>query len=50
MVILAYPDPNKDYRIYTDASDQSIGTCLSQMVYDKKIWERGRKTNLLTVP
>ena len=36
MVILAYPDPNKDYRLYTDASDQSIGACLSQMVYDKK--------------
>ena len=36
MVILAYPDPNKEYRLYTDASDQSIGVCLSQMVYDKK--------------
>ena len=37
MIILAYLDPNKDYGLYTDASDQSIGTCLSQMVYDKKM-------------
>ena len=36
MVILAYPDPNKEYRLYTDASDQSIGACLSQLVYDEK--------------
>ena len=36
MVILAYPDPNKDYKLYTDASDQSIGACLSQMVYDRR--------------
>ena len=35
-VILAYPDPNKDYKLYTDASDQSIGACLSQMVCDQK--------------
>lgn len=38
MVILAYSDPNKDYRLYTDISDQLIGACLSQ--------ERGRKNNL----
>ena len=36
MVILAYPDPNKDYKLYTDASDQLIGACLSQMVYDRR--------------
>ena len=36
MVILAYPDPNKDYRLYPDASDQSIGVCLYQMVCDEK--------------
>lgn len=36
MVILAYPNPNKAYRLYTDASDQSIGACLTQMVYDKE--------------
>ena len=36
MVILPYPDPNKDYKLYTDASDQSIGACLSQMVYDRR--------------
>jgi len=41
MVILAYPDPNKDYRLYTDASNFSIGACLTQRVYveleDKEI-------------
>ena len=36
MVILAYPDPNKDYRLYTDASDQSIGVSLYQLVYDQE--------------
>ena len=36
MVVLACPHPNKDCRLYPDASDQSIGTCLSQMVYDEK--------------
>ena len=36
IVIFAYPDPNKEYWLYTDASDQSIGTCLSQLVYDQE--------------
>ena len=35
MGLLAYPDPNKDYRLYTDASDRSIGACLTQQVYDQ---------------
>ena len=32
MVILAYPDPNQDYELYTNASDQSI----VPLVYDHK--------------
>ena len=36
MVILVYHDPNKDYRLYTDATVQSICACLSQLVYDQK--------------
>ena len=36
MVILAYPEWNKDYRLYSDISDQSIGACLSQLVYDQE--------------
>ena len=35
MVTLAYPDPNKDYKLYTDASDFCIGACLTQQVYDE---------------
>lgn len=40
MVMLAYPDTNKGYRLYTDASDYAIGATLSQMVYDP---EEGRE-------
>ena len=36
MMILAYPDPNKEYWLYTNASDQYIGICLSQLVYDQE--------------
>ena len=36
MVILVYPDPNRDYGLYTYTSDESIGACLSQMLYDQK--------------
>lgn len=35
VVILAYPDTNKQYKLYTDASDRSIGACLTQQVYDQ---------------
>ena len=28
--LLAYPDPNKPYTLYTDASDTCIGACLTQ--------------------
>lgn len=28
--LLAYPDPNKPYTLYTDASNSYIGTCLTQ--------------------
>ena len=28
--LLTYPDPNKPYFLYTDASDTSIGACLAQ--------------------
>ena len=28
--LLAYPDPNKPYTLYTDASDSCIGACLTQ--------------------
>ena len=36
MVILAYPNPNNDYKLYTDASELSIGARLSQIVFDQK--------------
>ena len=29
-------DSNKDYRRYSDTSDQSIGACLSPLFYDQK--------------
>ena len=35
MVILAYPDPNKNYKLYTDASDFCIGACLTQQFFDE---------------
>ena len=28
--LLVYPDPNKPYTLYTDASDTCIGACLTQ--------------------
>ena len=28
--LLVYPDPNKPYVLYTDASDKCIGSCLVQ--------------------
>ena len=31
--MLTYPDPNKPYILYTDASDECIGACLTQ-IYD----------------
>jgi hypothetical protein len=30
--LLVYPDPNKTYVFYTDASDTCIGACLTQEV------------------
>ena len=36
-VILAYPDPSKPYKLYTDASDLAIGACLTQEIYDPKL-------------
>ena len=33
--LLAYPDPNKPYILYTDASDSCIGACLTQPSDDK---------------
>ena len=30
MIVLAYPDPTKGYKLYTDASDFAIGACLTQ--------------------
>ena len=35
MVTLAYPDPSREYRLYTDASNHSIGACLTQCVVDE---------------
>ena len=32
MAILGYNDSNKNYRLYTNASDQSIGVYLSHLV------------------
>ena len=29
--VLTYPDPNKPYILYTDASDECIGACLTQI-------------------
>ena len=43
MVVLAYPDPNKRYKLYTDASDHTIGACLTQEVYDEDIGEEVEK-------
>ena len=34
--VLAYPDPNKPYILYTDASDTCIGACLSQIDEETK--------------
>ena len=36
-VILAYPDPSKPYKLYTDASDLAIGASLTQEVYDPEL-------------
>ena len=35
-VTLVYPDPNKAYKLYTDASDHAIGACLTQESWDEK--------------
>ena len=33
--LLAYPDPNKPYTLYTDASNSCIGACLTQEIDDE---------------
>lgn len=35
-VVLAYPDLNKEYKLYMDASDLVIGACLTQQIYDEE--------------
>ena len=39
--LLCYPDPNKPYVLYTDASDTCIGACLTQDCYgdEKPIYD-----------
>lgn len=32
--LLSYPDPNKEYILYTDASDTAVGACLVQPMDD----------------
>ena len=34
--LLAYPDPNKPYTLYTDASNYCIGACLTQACEDEE--------------
>ena len=34
--LLAYPDPNKPYTLYTDASNSCIGACLTQACEDEE--------------
>ena len=41
--LLAYPDPNKPYILYTDASDTCIGACLVQECDEKEEWIPGIK-------
>ena len=36
--LLAYPDPNKPYTLYTDASNSCIGACLTQEIDDEDIY------------
>ena len=42
--LLAYPDPNKPYVLYTDASDTCIGACLTQAVEGDDFKINGVKT------
>ena len=41
--LLAYPDPNRPYILYTDASDTCVGACLVQECDDKEEWVPGIK-------
>ena len=34
--LLAYPDPNKPYSLYTDASNSCVGACLTQACEDEE--------------
>ena len=36
VTLLAYPDPNKPYTLYTDASKSCIGACVTQACEDEK--------------
>ena len=36
--LLAYPDPNKPYTLYTDASNTCIGACLTQESDDQELF------------
>ncbi len=40
ILLLDYPDPNKPYVLYTDASDKCIGSCLTQLVPDDNAPEK----------
>ena len=42
--LLAYPDPNKPYVLYKDASDTCIGACLTQECEDESEFAPGAKT------
>ncbi|VDI37073.1 Hypothetical predicted protein [Mytilus galloprovincialis] len=42
--LLAYPDPNKPYVLYTDASDTCIGACFTQAVEGEYFKINGVKT------
>ena len=47
--LLAYPDPNKPYVLYTDASQSCIGACLTQSSDDGSPTSRVKSSSISTL-
>ena len=48
-VLLAYPDTNKPYTLYTDASGTCIGACLTHVIWQMTLYQMYQMRSLFTI-